>query len=508
MNPPNSADGAAQLRLLARRAMVARGLWPEFAPAALQQADSLAQPSPDRGAVAAQSALAGRGESLALRDLRSLPWCSIDNDDSRDLDQLSVAEPLAGGVVKVLIAIADVAALVARSTPIDQHALHNTTSVYTAAQVFSMLPERLSTDLSVLAEGNERAAIIVEFYVQPDGSVGQSDIYAAAVVNKAKLAYDSVAAWLDGRQPAPARVSAVTALAEQLRLQDRVAQALKQLRHEHGALTLQTLELRVMFAEDQPRELRIEQPNRAKELIEEFMIAANAATAHFLERRGFPSVRRVLPPPEHWDRIVALAAAAHETLPAQPDAAALNNFLVKRRSVDPSRFADLSLSIIKLLGRGEYALDLPGQSAAGHFGLAVSDYLHATAPNRRFPDLLTQRLLRAALAGAPLPYTPDELRQIAAHCTEQEDNAAKVERQVAKSAAAMLLAARLGQQFDGIVTGASSKGTWIRISAPPVEGRIVQGYQGLDVGDHAHVRLVHTDIERGFIDFERIQGRP
>ncbi len=506
MSSPNSPDGAAQLRLLARRAMVARGLWPDFAPAALQQAESVAQPPRDRGVVGAQPAPAAHGETLALRDLRLLAWASIDNDDSRDLDQLSVAEPLAGGVVKVLVAIADVAALVARDTPIDQHAVHNTTSVYTDAEVFSMLPERLSTDLSVLGQDQERVALIVEFCVQPDGSVGQSDVYAAAVVNKAKLAYDSVAAWLDGRQPPPPRVSAVTALAEQLRLQDRVAQALKQMRHAHGALTLQTLETRVLFDADQPRELYIDQPNRAKELIEEFMIAANGATARFLEQRGFPSLRRVLLPPARWERIVALAATLHEALPAQPDPAALNDFLVRRRRLDPGRFADLSLSIIKLLGRGEYALDLPGQPATGHFGLAVSDYMHATAPNRRFPDLLTQRLLRAALAGASPPYSADELRQLAAHCTEQEDNAAKVERQVAKSAAAMLLATRLGQQFDGIVTGASSSGTWIRISTPPIEGRIVQGFQGLDVGDHARVRLVHTDIERGFIDFDRIQG--
>ncbi len=480
--------------------MQARDLWPDFSAAALQEASALA-PSPlERLSLPGSTPSA----SVAMRDLRHLAWCSIDNDDSLDLDQLSVAVPAAGGAVRILVAIADVATLFARSSAIDAHAAHNTTSVYTAAQVFPMLPERLSTDVSVLAAGRERAALVVELEIDASGSVRASDLYAAAVFNQAKLAYDSVGAWLEGRQPPPAAVTAVAGLDEQLRVQDRAAQSLLQLRHAAGALTLQTLETRVILDGGTPRELRVETPNRAKSLIEEFMIAANTATAQFLVRRGYPSMRRVLLPPERWSRIVALAAALHETLPADPDAAALNNFLVKRRAADPARFADLSLSIIKLLGRGQYVVEAPGSSVSGHFGLAVSDYMHSTAPNRRFPDLLTQRLVLAAIAGVAAPYSLPELQQLAAHCTVQEDNAAKVERQVAKSAAAMLLSARIGQRFQGMVTGASPSGTWIRLTAPPVEGRIVQGYEGLDVGDQAQVRLTHTDVERGFIDFARV----
>jgi len=490
-----------RLQALAQRAMQARDLWPEFSAAALQEAAALQPLPPDRVTLPGSRP----PTSVALRDLRHLAWCSIDNDDSRDLDQLSVTVPGSGGAVRILVAIANVAALFGRSSAIDAHAAHNTTSVYTAAQVFSMLPEHLSTDVSVLAAGGERSAIVVELEIDTSGSVRASELYPACVINQAKLAYDSVAAWLEGRQPPPAAVSAVSGLDEQLRVQDRLAQSLLQVRHAQGALTLQTLETRVILDAGTPRELRVEQPNRAKSLIEEFMIAANTATAEFLTRHGYPSVRRVLLPPERWDRIVELAAALHESLPAEPDAAALNAFLVKRRAAEPARFADLSLSVIKLLGRGQYVVDAPGGSVSGHFGLAVSDYMHSTAPNRRFPDLLTQRLVLAAIAGVPAPYSLQELQQLAAHCTVQEDNADKVERQVAKSAAAMLLSTHIGQLFQGMVTGASAKGTWIRLTAPPVEGRIVQGYEGLDVGDQAQVRLTHTDVERGFIDFARVK---
>jgi VacB/RNase II family 3'-5' exoribonuclease len=416
-----------------------------------------------------------------------------------------VAVPAPAGAVRILVAIANVAALFGRSSAIDAHAAHNTTSVYTAAQVFPMLPVRLSTDVSVLAAARERAAMIVELEVDASGNVRASELYPACVVNQAKLAYDSVGAWLEGQQPPPTAITAVVGLDEQLRVQDRVAQSLLRLRHAEGALTLQTLQTRVILDAGMPRELRVDQPNRAKSLIEEFMIAANTATAQFLAGRGYPSVRRVLLPPERWDRIVALAASLHESLPAQPDAGALNAFLVKRRAAEPARFADLSLSIIKLLGRGQYIVESPGSSVSGHFGLAVSDYMHSTAPNRRFPDLLTQRLVLAAIAGVPAPYNLQELQQLAAHCTVQEDNAAKVERQIAKSAAAMLLSTHIGQLFQGMVTGASANGTWIRVTTPPVEGRIVQGYQGLDVGDYAQVRLTHTDVDRGFIDFARVK---
>lgn len=475
------------LTAIARRAMLERGLDPDFSPEVRSQTAALTRASavPESG----------------LRDLRHLLWASIDNDDSRDLDQLSVAEPLADGVVKILVAVADVDETVSKGSPIDGHARTNTTSVYTAAQVFPMLPEELSTDLTSLAAGQDRHAIVIEMAVESDGTVREFDAYRAAVRNRAKLAYDGVAAWLDGDGPMPHPVSAVAGIEQQLRIQDRVAQAMRVVRHEHGALRLETIEARPVFDGDVISDLRPDEKNRAKELIEDFMIAANGVVAKTLEAKGFPSLRRVLRSPERWERIVALAAGLGERLPPEPDALALGAFLASRRSADPDRFPDLSLSVVKLLGPGEYVLALPGQPPEGHFGLAVRDYTHSTAPNRRFPDLVTQRLLKAALAGRPAPYSGDELTALAAHCTEQENNAAKVERQVRKSAAALLLESRIGERFDAIVTGASPKGTWVRIARPAVEGKVVRGFEGLDVGDRARVELVRTDVERGFIDF-------
>jgi len=482
------------LKVIARRAMLERGLLPDF--------------SPD---VRSQTAAIARAPAVpepALRDLRQLPWASIDNDDSRDLDQLSVAEPLGDGAVKVLVAVADVDGLVKKGSPIDGHARTNTTSVYTAADIFPMLPEELSTDLTSLGEGQDRPAIVVEMVVRPDGAVSESDVYRAAVRNRAKLAYDGVAAWLDGAAPAPQRASAVAGMEQQLRIQDRVAQAMRAVRHQHGALGLETIEARAVFDGDAISDLRPDEKNRAKELIEDLMIAANGVIAKTLEAKGFPSLRRVLRSPERWERIVALAAGLGERLPPAPSAPALEAFLARRRSADPERFPDLSLSVVKLLGAGEYLLELPGQPAEGHFGLAVRDYTHSTAPNRRFPDLVTHRLLKAALAGLPAPYANEELAALASHCTEQENNAAKVERQVRKSAAALLLASRIGERFDAIVTGASPKGTWVRIPRPAVEGKLVRGFEGLDVGDRVRVELVRTDVERGFIDFRRSNEVP
>jgi VacB/RNase II family 3'-5' exoribonuclease len=366
-----------------------------------------------------------------------------------------------------------------------------------------MLPEKLSTDLTSLSEGQERAAVVVEMTVNAGGTLSASDIYRALVRNQAKLAYNGVGAWLENKLPAPARVAAVPGLDEQLRLQDRTAQALRAVRRAHGALTLETIEARPVFDGEVLRDLLPDTQNRAHELIEDFMIAANGVTARYLAGKGMPSLRRVLRTPKKWNRIVELAAQLGEALPAEPSAPALNAFLDRRRLADPVGFADLSLSVVKLLGRGEYMLELPGQQVDGHFGLAVRDYTHSTAPNRRFPDLLTQRLLKSALMGQPAGYSADELRSLAAHCTVQEDNAAKVERRVGKSAAALLLAARIGQLFDAIVTGAADKGTWVRICAPIAEGRVVKGSQGLNVGDRCRVKLVHTDVEHGFIDFER-----
>lgn len=475
------------LKRIARRAMLDRGLLPDFSDAALAQASSIARPANDP----------------AIRDLRGLLWASIDNDDSQDLDQLSVAEPLTDGAVKILVAIADVDATVKIGSAIDDHARANTTSVYTAAQIFPMLPEKLSTNLTSLADGQERVSLVIEMTIDAGGTLTGSDIYRAQVLNRAKLAYNSVAAWLDGKAPAPARVAAVPGMEQQIRIQDQVAQALKRVRRERGALTLETIEARAVFDRGALSDLRPDERNRAKDLIEDFMVAANGVTARFLESKGFPSLRRILRTPERWNRIAALALETGEHLPAKPDAKALNAFLAKRREADPVRFPDLSLCVVKLLGKGEYALKRPGQDTSGHFGLAVTDYTHSTAPNRRFPDLITHRLVKAALEGAKLPYTMDELDSLATHCTGQQGNADKVERSVRKSAAALLLAPRIGQRFEAIVTGASDKGTWVRIPEPVAEGRVVKGFEGLDVGDRVRVELVHTDAARGFIDFAR-----
>jgi VacB/RNase II family 3'-5' exoribonuclease len=470
--------------------MQERGLEPELSPAALAQTHAIVR--------------AAAKDDPSIRDLRGLLWASIDNDDSRDLDQLSVSSPLPGAAVKILVAVADVDALVHQGSPIDEHARTNTTSVYTAAETFPMLPEKLSTDLTSLGEEQDRLAIVTELAVSAEGAVLDSEVYRAVVRNRAKLAYDSVAAWLDGRAPAPDRVSTVPGLEQQLRVQDRVGQAIKGLRHQHGALSLETTEARAVFDRDELRDLRADEKNRAKDLIEDLMIAVNGVTARYLEKKGFPSLRRVLRSPQRWARIVELARGLAEALPAEPSAPALEDFLCRRRKVDPGRFADLSLSVVKLLGRGEYVLEPPGQEAPGHFGLAVRDYTHSTAPNRRFPDLVTQRLLKAALSGRPQPYSLDDLGALARHCTEQEDSATRVERQVSKSAAALLLESRIGERFDAVVTGASAKGTWVRIAHPAVEGKVVHGAGGLDVGDRVRVELTHADVERGFIDFTRV----
>jgi VacB/RNase II family 3'-5' exoribonuclease len=347
---------------------------------------------------------------------------------------------------------------------------------------------------------------VIEMTFASDGAVRGSDIYAATVRNRAKLAYDAVAAWLESRGPAPALIAGVPGLAENLHTQDRVAQKLRGFRHEHGALDLETIQAQPVFDGGQLRDLAAQRQNRARQLIEDFMIAANGVTARYLEAKGFASLRRVVRSPERWDQIVAVAASYGVRLSANPDSKALAKLLSDRRAADPVRFPDLSLTIVKLMGRGEYAVERPGDAAPGHFGLAVMDYTHSTAPNRRYPDLITQRLLKAAMAGALSPYGHDELAELASHCTQKEDDANKVERQVGKSAAAMLLESRIGERFDAIVTGASAKGTWVRVFQPPVEGKLVQGLEGLEVGDQLLVRLIRADVEQGFIDFQRVQG--
>ena len=485
-----SRGGRQILRHIARVAMIERGLEPEFPPPALRQVSALGNAAP---------------QTPAARDLRELPWVSIDNDDSRDLDQLSVAAELPGGLTAVRVAVADVDALVGIDSPVDRHARHNTTSVYTAARIFPMLPERLSTDLTSLNADADRLALCVDMNVDAQGRVGQSELYLAMVRNHAKLAYPSVAAWLEGAAPAPAALSDPL-LQRQVRLQDQVAQALRAQRHLHGALSLETLKTHAVFDGDTLHDLLPDRKNRAHELIEDLMIAANGTAARFLDRHGFPSLRRVLRTPKRWERIVELAAEVGEPLPAAPDAQALNAFLARRRQVDPERFPDLSLSVVKSLGRGEYVAEPAGAAPPGHFGLAVSDYTHSTAPNRRFPDLISHRLVKAVLGAHRLPYTAGELESLAAHCTAQEDHAAKVERRVAKSAAALLLVHRLGETFEGIVTGAAAKGTWVRIVRPAVEGRLTHGFEGADIGHRVRVRLVRVDVERGHIDFERVHG--
>ncbi len=480
----------ADLRNIARRAMIERGFLPDFSAAAMAE-------------LARIETVVTDGDS-DIRDLRGLLWASIDNDDSRDLDQLTVAEPHSDRSVTIMVAIADVDALVTKESALDAHAQHNTTSVYTAGDLFPMLPEKLSTDLTSLGEGQDRLAVVVEMVIAENGAVLSSTLFQALVRNHAKLTYNSVAAWLAGEAPVPERLDAVSGLDAQLRLQDQVAQRLKARRHQQGALSLETIEPRAVFVDGVLTNLRVEQKNRAKELIEDFMIAANQATASYLTGKRMPSFRRILRSPERWQRIVEVAARWGGHLPPEPDANALESFLVTRRQADPLRFPDLSLAIVKLIGRGEYVFDQSKDGSPEHFGLAVKGYTHSTAPNRRFPDLITQRLIKAALAGEPTPYRPEELKYLADHCTEKENDAEKVERQLRKSAAALLLESRIGQRFDAIVTGASDKGTWVRLLEPPVEGRMVTGERGLDVGDSVSVELVSTDVERGYIDFVRV----
>jgi exoribonuclease-2 len=477
------------LHQIAVEAMRSRGLLPAFAPQALQEAEAARRAGPERNG--------------AIRDLRHLTWFSIDNDDTRDLDQLSVAEALPAGTTRLLVAVADVDAMVRPGGAVDGHAGINTTSVYTAAGVFPMLPEALSTDLTSLHEGQERLAVIVDMLVLADGTVSASEVYRAAVLNRAKLTYDAVSAWLDGVAPAPPQMRGVPGLDGQLRLHDALAGQLRQWRQQRGALNVKTVAARPVFEEGRLVDLRPDEKNRAKDLIADLMIAANAATARYLAHKGFPSLRRFLQAPRRWDRIVALAAGYGVTLPAAPDPVALDRFLSARRLADPDGFADLSLAVVKMLGSGEYAAAPAGAAGQGHFGLAVNDYAHSTAPNRRFPDLVTQRLLKAALAGEAPPYSAEALAGIARHCTVQEDNASKVERQVLKAAAAWLLHDRIGETFDAIVTGAAAKGTFVRIGRPLLEGRVVRGFEGLDVGDRLRVRLVAVDAAQSFIDFER-----
>ena len=473
---------------IAIHAMNERGLLPEFAPEVERQLAGITRQPDDA--------------DPAIHDLTTLLWCSIDNDDSMDLDQLTVSEVLPNGSVRLWVAIADVDALVPLDTPIDRHASTNTTSVYTSARIFPMLPEQLSTDLTSLNPHQDRLAMVTEMVFNPDASLAGSTIYRAKVRNQAKLAYDAVSAWLNGTGELPAAAAAVPGMDAQLRTQDSVAQQLRARRKGEGSLEFESFQPRVVFDGERVADIALQEHNRARQLIEEVMIATNTCTARYLAAQGVASLRRVVRSPERWLRIVAVAQEYGEVLPDTPDSKALESFLAKRRRADPLRFADLSLVIVKLMGRGEYALESPGGPPVGHFGLAVTDYTHSTAPNRRYPDLITARLLKATLAHRPSPYSNAELATLALHCTRQEDAAQKVERQMRKSEAALLLESRIGQHFDAIVTGNAADGVWIRLLNPPAEGKLLRGARPLQVGDKVRVKLVATNVERGFIDFE------
>ena len=480
--------GGLDLVARARQAMRDEGFEPDLSPEAERELAALPAAAPVTG----------------LSDLRHLLWSSIDNPDSRDLDQVETAERLADGTIRVRVGVADVDSLVNAWTALDAHAVRSTTSVYTGVATFPMLPELLSTDRTSLNAGQDRRAIIVEMAVDADGNVSRGDVFAALLHNHAKLDYESVGPWLEGRAPVPEPVDAVPGLEAQVRLQDEAAERLAKRRRREGALELETIEARPVLAEDgRVIDLEVPRKNRAHALIENFMIAANTVIARFLSERGIPALQRIVRSPERWARIVALAQELGEWLPDRPSSRELSGFLTRRRAADPVRFPDLSLAVVKLLGPGEYALVRPGEHL-GHFGLAAAAYTHSTAPNRRYPDLVTQRLIKAALAGEAPPYSESDLDLLARHCTEREDASRKVERLMRKVAAAALLTERIGETFEAVVTGASRKGTFARVLAPPVEGRIVVGEAGADVGDRVRVRLIATDPVQGHIDFARV----
>lgn len=475
------------LALLARQNMLERGLQPDFSKEVLEQVEAIDGPAP---------------MPEGSQDLRALLWCSIDNDDSLDLDQLTFAKDNPDGTSTLWVAVADVDALVKKNTPIDLHAQTNTTSVYTPAKIFTMLPEKLSTNLTSLNEKEDRIAMVAKMEMSPEGLVVKGDIFQAIVHNHAKLSYRIIGAWLEGLSDVPEKVKQVPGLEMSLKCQSNAAQLLKYQRHLDGALTLESPEPEAKIENDQIV-LTLPLINKATQLIENFMIAANHVMALKLLECNIPSLRRVVRIPKYWDHIVQIAAEFGERLPEEPDSKALDDFLLKRKAADPKTFPDLSLTVIKLLGRGEYIVEKSGDKPTGHFGLAIRQYIHSTAPNRRYPDLISQRQYKACSKGDPNPYTLEELETLASYCTQQEDAATKVERQAKKSAGALLLYNKIGQSFDGIITGASDKGTWVRIFSPPIEGKLVQGFDGLGIGDRVKVKLMSVDVPKGFINFGR-----
>jgi exoribonuclease-2 len=469
----------------ARREMVERGFEPDMPATAVQQAQSM-RPHAEPG----------------LKDLTRLLWSSIDNDDSRDLDQIECAERNGEGI-RALVAIADVDGMVARGTPIDAHAQRETTTVYTGVRNFPMLPERLSTDLTSLNENQDRAAIVIEMLVRPNGDIADSSVYRALVRNRAQLTYSGVGPWLEGTAPPPPKVAASKELAGQLRLQNEAAHALREARGRLGALTFDRQETHAVMENGRVRGIEARRANRASRLIEDFMIGSNEVMARTLRSAGVTAIRRIVKAPERWARIVELAARYGQQLPANPDSAALNGFLVNRKRADPAHYPDISLAVLKLMGPGEYEAARPGGEQNGHFGLAAQDYTHSTAPNRRFADLVTQRLLKALIAKAPAPYTDERLDAIARSCTLMEDAARKVQRDMAKRICAVAVQNRIGETFAAVVTGVTPKGVFVRVADPPVEGRLVRGEEGVDVGDRVSVTLLGADPESGHIDFGR-----
>ena len=482
----------ANLSEIAHHAMTELGFIPDFPKSVLNELTSI------------QDAAKPRPSSL-FRDQRERQWISIDNDDSKDLDQLTFAERTKEGNDKLFVAIADVDALVKSHSEIDKQAGYNTTSVYTPTKIFPMLPPKLSTGLTSLNENSDRCAVVIEMDIGKEGQFTLSSLYPSLVRNHAKLAYNSVAAWLDQKTSLSATFDRFPGLLSQLQLQDELAQRIKKFRYRQGTLTFGRAEIEPIIVNERPVELKETIHNRAHALIENCMIAANAVVTKYLLEQKLPVLKRIVEIPKRWDRIVALANTLGEKLPPHPDVKALRDFLQKQRSVSTQmQFSDLSLAIIKLIGKGEYVVAFPGKPSPGHFDLGLQDYAHTTAPNRRYPDLIMQRLLKSHFYGEAIPYNENELTTIAIHCTQKEDDAAKVERHTRKSAVAMLLSSQIGHEFEAMVTGASEKGTWVRLAAPPIEGKLVQGYKGLDVGDHLKVKLIHVDIPKGYIDFARI----
>jgi len=473
------------LAAAARREMIERGFQPDLPREAVQQAEGLTTHT-----------------EAGIQDLTGLLWSSIDNDDSRDLDQIEWAERVDGGI-RVLVAIADVDALVARGTPIDAHAEHETTTVYTGIRTFPMLPERLSTDLTSLNEQQVRPAIVIEMLVKADGSLAGSSVYRAQVRNRAQLTYSAIGPWLEGTAAPPAKIAASPDLTAQLQLQNEAAHAFREARARLGALTFDRQETQAVVENGHVKGIQANRSNRASRLIEDFMIGANEVMARTLRAGGITAIRRVVKAPERWRRIVDLAAQYGQSLPPDPDALALNGFLTNRKHSDPAHYPDISLAVLKLMGPGEYVAARAGAEQDGHFGLAAQDYTHSTAPNRRFADLVTQRLLKALIAKASPPYPDDRLDAIARACTLMEDAARKVQRDMSKRIAAVAVQNRVGASFPAVVTGVTNKGVFVRVADPPVEGRLMHGEQGLDVGDRVNVKLLATDPERGFIDFGR-----